>query len=54
VIDDMLITLGKQYHIIRPLSRKEGTFIYFVLDKSKSNLVLARRKCADVERELTM
>jgi predicted regulator of Ras-like GTPase activity (Roadblock/LC7/MglB family) len=54
VIDDMLITLGKQYHIIRPLSRKEGTFIYFVLDKSKSNLALARRKCADVERELTM
>lgn len=54
VIDDILITLGKQYHIIRPVSRKEGTFIYFVLDKSKSNLALARRKAADVERELTI
>lgn len=54
VIDDILITLGKQYHIIRPVSRKEGTFIYFVLDKSKSNLALARRKAQDVERELTM
>jgi hypothetical protein len=54
VIDDILITLGKQYHIIRPVSRKEGTFIYFVLDKGKSNLALARRKAQDVERELTV
>jgi hypothetical protein len=54
VIDDILITLGKQYHVIRPVSRKEGTFIYFVLDKNKSNLALARRKVQDVERELTI
>jgi predicted regulator of Ras-like GTPase activity (Roadblock/LC7/MglB family) len=54
VIDDILITLGKQYHIIRPMSRKEGVFIYFVLDKSKSNLALARRKTQDIERELTI
>ena len=54
VIDDILITLGKQYHVIRPMSRKEGVFIYFVLDKSKSNLALARRKVQDVERELTI
>ena len=54
VIDDILITLGKQYHIIRPVSRKEGVFIYFVLDKSKSNLALARRKAQDIERELVI
>lgn len=54
VIDDILITLGKQYHIVRPVSRKEGVFVYFVLDKSKSNLALARRKAQDVERELTI
>src|SRR5689334_17833170 len=54
VIDDILITLGKQYHIIRPVSRKEGVFVYFVLDKSKSNLALARRKATDVERELVI
>jgi predicted regulator of Ras-like GTPase activity (Roadblock/LC7/MglB family) len=54
VIDDILITLGRQYHIIRPVSRKEGVFVYFVLDKSKSNLALARRKAQDVERELTI
>lgn len=52
VIDDILITLGKQYHIVRPLARREGVFIYFVLDRGKSNLALARRKVQDVEREL--
>lgn len=51
-IEDMLITLGKQYHILRPMSRKEGLFIYLVLDKSKSNLALARRKVQDVEKTL--
>lgn len=54
MIEDILITLGKQYHIIRPMARKEGLFIYIVLDKTKSNLALSRRKVADVERELTV
>ena len=53
VIDDILITLGKQYHIIRPSARKEGVFIYFVLDKGKSNLAMARRKTQDVDKELS-
>ena len=52
VIEDILITLGKQYHIIRPLARKEGVFIYFVLDKQRSNLAMARRKVQDVEKDL--
>ncbi|MFC3686542.1 hypothetical protein [Hydrogenophaga luteola] len=53
VIEDMLITLGKQYHILRPSSRKEGVFIYVVLDKSRSNLAMARRKVQDVDKEMT-
>lgn len=54
VIEDILITLGKQYHILRPMARKEGLFIYIVLDKAKSNLALARRKVQDVEKDLTV
>lgn len=53
-IEDILITLGRQYHIIRPMVRQEGLFIYLVLDKSRSNLALARRKTAEVEQSLTL
>lgn len=53
IIEDILITLGKQYHIIRPSSRKEGVFIYFVLDKQRSNLAMARRKTQDVDKDMS-
>jgi hypothetical protein len=53
VIEDILITLGKQYHIIRPSSRKEGVFIYYVLDKQRANLAMARRKAVDVDKYLS-
>lgn len=52
VVEDILITLGKQYHLIRPMSRKEGVFVYYVLDKSKANLALARRKLQDIEKDI--
>jgi predicted regulator of Ras-like GTPase activity (Roadblock/LC7/MglB family) len=53
-IEDILITLGKQYHIIRPVEKAEGLFIYLVLAKDRSNLALARRKVLDVEAQLTV
>ena len=49
----MPATLGKQYHLLRPLAQKEGVFIYYVLDKAKSNLALARRKLQEVEKDIT-
>ena len=52
VIEDILITLGKQYHILRPSARKEGVFIYYVLDKQRANLAMARRKTADVDKDM--
>jgi hypothetical protein len=52
-IEDILITLGKHYHIIRPVKAKEGLFIYLVLDRAKSNLALARRNCQDAEPGLS-
>ena len=53
-IEDILITLGKQYHIIRPMSERAGVFIYLVIDKAKSSLALARLKVAEVESGLTL
>ena len=51
-IGDMLITLDEQFHIIRPTSLNEGLFIYLVLDKSKANLALARRKVEELDELL--
>ena len=53
-IEDILITLGKQYHILRPAEKIIGIFIYYVLDSGRANLALARRKIADVESKITM
>ncbi|HEY0232103.1 MAG TPA: hypothetical protein VGC55_12695 [Dokdonella sp.] len=53
-IDDILITLGKQYHILRPSTKKPGLFLYYVLDKTRGNLALARRKIQDAEQALVV
>jgi hypothetical protein len=53
-IEDILITLDTQYHIIRLIPHKPGLFIYAVLDKSKSNLAMARYKIMDVEKALVV
>jgi hypothetical protein len=52
-LEDILITLGKQYHIIRPLQAKAGIFLYLVLDKAKANLAMARRACQETETAIS-
>ena len=51
-IDDILITLGTQYHLVRPIAKMDGLFLYFVLDKDKSNLALARRALVEAEKNI--
>lgn len=53
-IEDILITLGRQYHVIRPVGKSPGLFIYLVLDKNRSNLALARRKAQETETTMTV
>lgn len=51
-IEDVLITLGQQYHLLRPLNSAENLFIYLVLNKAQSNLAMARFKLNEIENGL--
>jgi hypothetical protein len=53
-VEDILITLNRQYHLIRLISSSEALFIYLVLDKGRSNLAMARHVLADTEKNLTI
>ena len=53
-IEDILISLGKQYHIIRPVEKHDGLFIYYVLDRARANLAMARRKVLEAESKATI
>jgi hypothetical protein len=53
-IEDILITLHDQYHLIRICETVEGVFFYMAMDREKANLGLARIKLRQIEKNLRM
>jgi hypothetical protein len=53
-IDDILVTLGSQYHLIRPVkgASGQGLFMYLALHRDRANLAMARHRLRLIERAL--
>jgi hypothetical protein len=55
-VEDILTTLTRQYHLIRPLTAAggQGLFLYLVLDRARANLAMARHHTRRIESELML
>lgn len=51
-VEDIMITLPAQYHLLRPLSSNDGLFLCLVVDSGSATLGMARHELRRVERGL--
>jgi hypothetical protein len=53
-IEDILVSLESQYHLVRICERHQDVFIYVVIDRSEGNLGLARRSIDQIDQRLEL
>lgn len=53
-IEELIVTLDGQYHLIHAFEQHPGLFSYLILDRENSSLPLARTHLRAIDRELDL
>ncbi|MBL9039649.1 MAG: response regulator [Archangium sp.] len=53
-LEDIVISLGREYHLLRLCRRQPSYFFFLKLDRAKANLAMARYLLSDVERDIVL
>ena len=53
-VEDILVTLDTQYHLLRPVTSPDGRglFLYLALHRDRANLAMARHRLRLIEQQL--
>ena len=51
-IEDILITMKKQHHLVRLCHENDSVFSYLILDREQGSLALARTQLRTIEKSL--
>ncbi len=53
-VEDILITLGQQIHVLRPVRTAPNLFLCVALDRKRATLGLARLQISEIEEAITL
>lgn len=53
-VEDVLVTLGQQHHVLRPVRSCKGLALFAVFDRRKTRLAWARHRVAELETRLRL
>jgi len=53
-LEDIVISLGREYHLLRLCKRQPHLFFFLTLDRTRANLAMARYLLSDVEKDIVV
>lgn len=53
-LEDIVISLGREYHLLRLCRRRPQLYFFLTLDRARANLAMARYLLSDVERDIVV
>lgn len=53
-VEDVLVTLGQQHHVLRPVRSRKGLALFAVFDRRNTRLAWARHRVAELETRLRL